>query len=148
MNQDFPITNFPNSLRFDGGLTCGILINNSDLIRGPLPPGNRMSIQHDNAPAHGAIKNMPIPVSPILKCVTSPSTEHSDNDFISSDTQESCLYVILLYSETTVKKLYDDLIQASGDDAPPFKLPINTVALKGIPHFLHHDSKVTMEHKG
>ena len=70
-----------------------------------------MPIQHENAPARGTIKNIPIPVSPILKCVASPSTEHSYNDSISSETQESPPYVILLDSETTVEKSYNDLIQ-------------------------------------
>ena len=68
-----PITNFPNSLRFDGGLTCSLLRNNTDPIHWPFSPCNRVSIQHNDAPARGTIKNVPIPVLPILKCVASPS---------------------------------------------------------------------------
>ena len=107
-----------------------------------------MSIQHDDAPARGTIKNIPIPVSPILKCAASPSIEPSDKDSISSDTQGSPPYVILLYSGTTIEKLYDDLIKDSRDDTSPPKSPSNAAALEGIPHFLRHDSKVTMDHKG
>ena len=68
-----PITNFPNSLRFDGGLTCSLLRNNTNPMHWPFSPGNRVSIQHNDAPARGTIKNVPIPVLPILKCVASPS---------------------------------------------------------------------------
>ena len=107
-----------------------------------------MSIQHDDAPAHGTINNIPIPVSPILKCVASTSTKHSDKDSISSDTQESSPYVILLNSGTTVEKSYDNLIQDSRDDTPPSKSPRNASDLEGIPHFLCHDYKVSMDHKG
>ena len=37
-----PITNFPNSLRFDGGLNCGLLINKTNPIHEPFPPGTCM----------------------------------------------------------------------------------------------------------
>ena len=107
-----------------------------------------MFIQHGNALACGTIKNIPIPVSPILKCAASPSPEQSDNGSISTEIQESPPYVILLDSGTTVEKSYDDLIQAGRDDASPPKSTINTAALEGIPHFLCYDSKVMMGHKG
>ena len=57
-------------------------------------------------------------------------------------------YVILLDYGTTVDKSYDGLIQAGRDDASHSKSPSNAAALDGIPHFLLHDSKVTMDHKG
>ena len=95
-----------------------------------------MSIQHDDAPACGTIKDILIPVSPILKCAASPSTEHSYKDSISSDTQESPPFVILLDSGTTVDKSYDDLIQDSQDDTSPSKSPRNASALEGISHSL------------
>ena len=117
-----PIINFPNSLHFDGGLTCSLIRNNTNPICEPFPPGTRVSIQHDDALAHGTIKNIPIPVSQILKCVASPYTEHSDKYSISSDIQESPPHVILLDSGTTVKKSYDDLIQDSQDDTSPFQV--------------------------
>ena len=69
-----PVTNFTNSLPFDGGLTCGLLRNKTDPMHDPLPPGNRVSIKNNYTPARGTIKNIPIPVSPILKCVASPYT--------------------------------------------------------------------------
>ena len=83
-----PIATFPNSLRFDSGLNCDLLRNKINTIHDPFPPGTCVSIQHDDAPYSGTIKNIPILLSPILKCVVFPSTEYSDKDSISSDTQE------------------------------------------------------------
>ena len=82
-----PINIFTNSLRFYDALTCGLLRNKTDTIHEPFSTCTCVSIQHDDAPAHGTIKNITIPVSPILKCA-SPSTEHSYKDSISSDIQE------------------------------------------------------------
>ena len=107
-----------------------------------------MFTQHKNAPAWGTIKNIPIPVSPILKCEASPSTEHSEKYSTSSDTQELPPYVIILEYGNTANKLYDNLIHDSQDDTPPSKSLRNDSALEGIPHFLCHDFKVTMDHKG
>ena len=69
-----PITNLPNSLRFGGGLTCGLIRNKTDPIHESFPSGTCVSIQHNDAPARGTVKNIPIPVSPILKCAASTST--------------------------------------------------------------------------
>ena len=107
-----------------------------------------MSIQHEDAPARGTIMNIPIPVSPILKFAASPSTENSYKDSISSDTQESAPYVILLDSGTTVYKYYENTIQDSRDDTTPSKSPSNATSLEGIPQFLCHDYKITMDQKG
>ena len=107
-----------------------------------------MSTQHEDAPACGIINNIPIPVSPILKCVASPSTEKSDNESVSSEIQESSPYVIILDSGTTVEKSYVNLIQAGRDDATPSKSPSNAASIEGITHFLRHDYKATMDHKG
>ena len=143
-----PITNFKNSLRFDGGLTCSLLRNKTDPIHELFPPGTRVSIQHNDTPARGTIKNIPIPVSHILRNEASPSTEPLEHDSITSDEKKSPPYVILLDSGTTVKRSCDDLIKDSRDDTSPPKSPSNAAALEGIPHFLCHDSKFTMDHKG
>ena len=66
-----PITNFPNSLRFDGGLTCGLLRNNTNPIHEPFPPGTRVSIQHKDITTRGTINNITIPLSPTLKTAAS-----------------------------------------------------------------------------
>ena len=106
-----------------------------------------MYIQHNDALARSTIKNIPITVSPILKCATSPSPDQSDEGYISTELPESPLYVILLESGTTVEIYYDNLIHAGWDDASPSKSKNNAVTLEGILQFLRHDSKVTMEHK-
>ena len=49
---------------------------------------------------------------------------------------------------TTFDKSYDDLIRDSLDDTFPSKSPSNVSDLEGISHFLRHDSKFTMDHKG
>ena len=67
------IANFPNPLRFDGGLTWGFLRKKTDPIHEPFLLGTRVYIQNDNALACGTIKNIKISVSPILKCAESPS---------------------------------------------------------------------------
>ena len=99
------ITNFPNSLRFDGGIICGLLWNKTNPIHEPSPLGTRVYIQHDNVLARGTIKNIPITVSPILKCDASTSPEQSDNGSISTELIDSPPCVILLESGTTVKKI-------------------------------------------
>ena len=62
-----PITNFPSSIRFDGGLACGLLQNKTYPIHEPFPPDIRVSIQHKDIPTRGTIKNIPIPLSPITQ---------------------------------------------------------------------------------
>ena len=125
-----PITNFPNYLRFDGGLAYGILRNKTNPIPKPFPPGTQVFIQREKAIARGTIKNISIPVSPILKCVESPYPEQSDNGSISTELQESLPHVILLNSGTTVKKSYDGLIQSGQYDASPYKSTNNDAALE------------------
>ena len=77
-----PIPKFPNSLRFDEGLTCGLLQNKTDPIRETFPPGNRVSIQYNDALDRGNISNIPNPVSPILKSAASPFPNQSDKSSI------------------------------------------------------------------
>ena len=70
-----PITNFPHYIIFDGGLTCVLLRNNTDPINEPFPPGTRVSIHHKDIPTCGNIKNITIPLSPILRTAEYPFTE-------------------------------------------------------------------------
>ena len=142
-----PITKFPSSLHFDGGLTCGMLINKTDHIHEPFPIGTCVSIHHNDTPTRGTIKNIPIPVSLILRTVSPPSTETLEQESITTDEQTSPPYIIFLDNGTTAKISYDDLLKDSQDDTSPPKSPINAAALEDIPHFLCHNSKVTMDHK-
>ena len=79
------ITKFPNHLHFDGGLTCGLLIDKTDPINEPFPPVNRVSIKHNDTTTRGTINNIPTPVSPILRNEASPSTEPLEHNYITSD---------------------------------------------------------------
>ncbi|KAL7529373.1 hypothetical protein ACHAXR_004647, partial [Thalassiosira sp. AJA248-18] len=45
-----PITNFPKSIKFDGGLTCGLLRDKTDPVPEPFPPGTRVTIDVKGVP--------------------------------------------------------------------------------------------------
>ena len=143
-----PITNFPNSLIFDGGLTCGLLRNKTKPIHETFPPGTRVSIKRKDIPTCGTIKNIPIPLSPILKTAASPIPEDLEQKSITSEDPKSPPYVILLDNGITVERSYDNIIKDTRDDKSTPKSTSNAAALEGIPHFLRHDFKVTMDNKG
>ena len=98
-----PITNFTNSLRFDGGLTYGLLRNKTNPIHEPFPPSTRVSIQHKDIPTRITIKNIPIPLSPIIKTAASPVPEDLEQESITSEEPTSPTYIILLYNGITVE---------------------------------------------
>ena len=107
-----------------------------------------MSIHYKDIPTRGTIKNIPIPLSPILRTATSPFIENLEHESITSDDQKSPPYVILLENGITVEISYNDLIKDSRDDTSTPKSPSNAAALEVVTHFLFHDSKVTMDHNG
>ena len=84
-----PIIIFPNYIRFEGGLTCGLLINKTNPIHEPFPPGTRVSIHHKYILTCGTINNIPIPLSPILRNAASPFTETLEQESITSYEQTS-----------------------------------------------------------
>ena len=125
MNQVFPSPTFQIPSNFDGGFTCVLIRKKTDPIHETFPPGTSTSIQHNNTPDHVTIKNIPIPVSPILINSASPSTEHLEHDSIISDKQTLPQYIILLDSGTIFERSYDELIKDSQDDTSPPKSPSN-----------------------
>ena len=145
MNQ-VPVTNFPNSLRFYGFLTCGLLWNKAYPIHDPFLPGTNVSIQYDDSLVRGTINNIPLPVSTIIKYSATPLSNQSDDSSQLSELTESPQYAILRDSGITVEKSYDDLIKYGWDDDSPSSSKNNVCALEVIPHILRHDSKVTMDH--
>ena len=50
-----PVTNFPQSVRYDGGLTCGLFRNRTDPSPEPFPPGTRVTISQDDIQVRGTI---------------------------------------------------------------------------------------------
>ena len=57
-----PITIFPDNVRYDGSLTCGLMCNCTDPIPEPFPPGTRVTITRNNSPVRGTIQNI-LPVT-------------------------------------------------------------------------------------
>jgi hypothetical protein len=51
-----PVSSFPKSIRFDGGLTCGLLRNRTDPSPEPFPPGTRVRITRDNVEQKGTFQ--------------------------------------------------------------------------------------------
>ena len=73
-----PVTNFPKSIRFDGGLTCGLLCYCTDPINEPFPPGTRVTIEQAGKPCRGTILNIPLPLTPNVKSAETNSDSSSD----------------------------------------------------------------------
>lgn len=133
-----PITNFPKSIKFDGGLTCGLLRYRSQPIHEPFPPGTRVSIQQQDALVRGTIQNVPLPFTPNVasaETLNSPPPE-----------DQSTTYTIRLDDGTTIQQGFEDLINAGRDkDSTPVSSTLPDV-LEGIPSMLHPSKKVTMKH--
>ena len=101
----------------------------TDPIHEPFPPGTCVSIHNNDTPNRGTIKNIPIPVSPVMKTAASPSTETLEQESITSYEQTSPPYVILLDNGATVKRSYEYFIKYSQDDTTTPKSPSNAAAL-------------------
>lgn len=147
-----PATNFPKSLKFDGGLTCGLLRYKTDPVPEPFPPGTRVDITHNDAKVKGTIQNIPLPTSPAF--VSTRDSSHASSPAQTQDSAQAPspaqtnddpppLYVVALDDGTTIERTYEDLIK---DSLPTVSSPSTTPStpiLEGIPSFLRHDSKVT-----
>ena len=139
-----PIANFPKSISFDGGLTCGLLRNRTDPVPEPFPPGTRVSLTIDGKVVQGTINNIPLSsVSGIESVVTPPITMPDPEDL-------PAMYTVLLDDGTTKDLTYEDLIlddrtksnpESSTDQAVP-----NPAA--GLPALFRPGSKVTMDYNG
>ena len=140
--------NLPKYLRFDGSLTCRLILNKTDPIHEPFPPGTRVSAQNNGSLVWGNINNTPLPVSLILQSAASPSSNASDDTSISSDTSDPAPYAIIMDSGVTVEQTYGDLIKVGHDDDSTSKPPSVATSLEGIPHLLQKRSKVRMDYKG
>jgi hypothetical protein len=97
-----PITCFPKSIRFDGGLTCGLVRNKTDPAPEPFPPGTRVSITIDGVPAKGTVANVPLPFLPAIDSSVVDSATDSAPD-------QQTKYVIQLDNGTTTEIEFRDL---------------------------------------
>ena len=134
-----PVTNFPKSIRFDGGLTCGLLRYRTDPINEPFPPGTRVTIEKSGSLVRGTIQNVPLPFSSILTSPKSDSTSTPDDLPVN--------YTILLDDSSAIESSFEDLTKAGKADAPPTPATVES-SLEGIPRCLHPGSKITMDHNG
>ena len=66
INHDCQITNFTNYVRFDGGLTCGLLWNKADPIHESFLPVTSVFIQHNDSLVWFTINNITLPVLSII----------------------------------------------------------------------------------
>ena len=129
-----PVTNFPKSLRFDGGLTCGLLRNKTDPTTEPFPPGTRVTTTQGDTSIRGTIQNVPFDESIVLSSASSP-------------TSKPFAYTILLDDGTTIDSTFEDLVKVGSTDQPPTDSSDISI-FDGLPYFLHNNSKITMDHNG
>ncbi len=71
------MTNFPKSVRYDGGLTCGLYQNKTDPVLEPFPPGTRVSLGVGPDISRGTVRNIPIPTTPIINTAVVDPHENS-----------------------------------------------------------------------
>ena len=129
-----PVTSFPKSIRYDGGLTCGLLRNKSDPTPEPFPPGMHVHVQLsddlESPPQKGTIQNIPLP---------------SDAD----TTDKPTPYTIHLDDGTIVEAQFHQLSDPSPTVSPSNDTQSYTNArISGLPHDLQPNSKVTFDHNG
>eukprot|EP00956_Cyclotella_meneghiniana_P020999 scaffold37679_cov76-Cyclotella_meneghiniana.AAC.13 len=135
-----PITCFPKSIRFDGGLTCGLVRNRTDPTPEPFPPGTRVTLTRNGSPLKGTVANVPLPYMPSI--VTNSTDASSPDD-------QSTQYVIQLDDGTTQEVEFSEL-------APLLQnLPSETVSsdtssspFASLPYILQRNAKITIDHQG
>ena len=127
-----PVTSFPNSVAYDGGLTCGLLRNRTDPTPEPFPPGMRVIVQlqpDDDATHKGTVQNVPLP---------------TDGDTTDTPTN----YTIYLDNGTTVDVQFHQLTDPSTVTPTHDATTYANARISGLPHDLQPNSKVTMDHNG
>ncbi|KAL7541560.1 hypothetical protein ACHAWF_006964, partial [Thalassiosira exigua] len=130
-----PVMNFPQSIKYQGGLTCGLLRNRTDPVPEPFPPGTRVTItKGDETSARGTIQRIPMPSSPLVgPADASPSDSPSE-------------YVVLLDDGTTVERTFEALMSASPTSSSATDVLPDPFA--SLPSFLQRNAKLTMDHEG
>ncbi|KAL7523063.1 hypothetical protein ACHAWF_000973, partial [Thalassiosira exigua] len=132
-----PVTNFPKSIKYDGGLTCGLLRNRTDPVPEPFPPGTRVLLQNVEGgaddTAKGTIQSVPLLTSSLVATSADDGTSPTS-------------YVVHMDDGTTREVDYADLLgRASADGVPS---PPTSDPFKSLPHFLQRGSKLTMDFDG
>jgi hypothetical protein len=137
-----PITTFPKSIRFDGGLTCGLLQHKTDPVPEPFPPGTRISITQDGKVLKGTISNVPLPFF-------STATPTSLDDTNSTDGQSMTTYVVQLNNGTTIECDFSTLApQTANLHSDQLTSPASADPFDSMPYILKCNSKITIDHQG
>eukprot|EP00956_Cyclotella_meneghiniana_P035945 scaffold119809_cov102-Cyclotella_meneghiniana.AAC.2 len=135
-----PITCFPKSIRFDGGLTCGLVRNKTDPAPEPFPPGTRVTIQLNGAPVKGTVSNVPLPY--LTSAVTASLEDSSAED-------QNTKYVIQLDDGTTKEVDFSELApQTQHSPSESFSSESPSSPFATLPYILQRNSKVTIDHQG
>jgi transposase InsO family protein len=137
-----PVSTFPKSIRFDGGLTCGLLVRHrSDPTPEPFPPGTRVSITCDDQTLKGTIANVPLPFLSTL-----PTAATND---VSITEGQSTTYVIQLDNGTTIECDFSELAPHTlNSQSESITSSTSTDPFDTLPYILKRNSRITIDHDG
>jgi transposase InsO family protein len=138
-----PISTFPKSIRFDGGLTCGLLRHKTDPTPEPFPPGTRVSITQSDKIIKGTISNVPLPFFSTANTASLDSDESTDG--------QSTTYVVQLDDGKTIECDFSTLApQITSSSLPSDHISSATSAdpFDSLPYILKRNSKITLDHQG
>jgi len=130
-----PATLFPKHIRYDGGLTSGLLRNRTDPVPEPFPPGTRVTIGAGDSSQRGTVQNIP---------QLQPTTVSTASDDCTSNATPG--YVILLDDGTTTEVSFEDLTATAASSHTADETASDP--FEDLPHFLQRHSKLTMDHHG
>ncbi|KAL7547159.1 hypothetical protein ACHAWF_010477 [Thalassiosira exigua] len=80
-----PATNFPASIRYDGGLTCGLFRNRNDPVPEHFPPGTHVNVKRGTDTVQGTIQRVPIPSSLLVSTAASNNDDTSPSSYLAMD---------------------------------------------------------------
>jgi hypothetical protein len=136
-----PISCFPKSVCFDGGLTCGLVRNRTDLVTEYFPPGTRITIQHEAVQCKGTISNVPLPFLSNIDTAAVTTDDDSVQD-------RSTKYVIHLDDGTTIEKEFQDLAPTIHTSTGDVIASQASNPFEPLPYILKRNAKITIDHNG
>ena len=101
-----PVTTYPQSIKYDGGLTCGLYRNRTDPVSEPFPPGTRITLASSGESKRGTIKNIPLLLSDLVSTAANTSQEVNLSSITSSNK-----YTIQFDDGTTAEATFEDLVK-------------------------------------
>jgi hypothetical protein len=134
-----PISCFPQSIKFEGGLTCGLIRNRSDPSPEPFPPGTRVTIIRNETSVKGTVANVPLPI------LASINTAAVDVD---PEQEQAQKYVINLDDGTTTECEFSELAPQINSPSDSFSSTTQSDPFQTLPHIFRQNSKITIDHNG